>query len=369
MLYFFIGKEKTVFLKAMFFFKKKPKSYLGIDIGASAVKIVELGKEEGRYKLENYAIFSLADYLSQENRQISSEAQKLSNQEMVELVKETIKEAGFDSRSAYLAIPVYSSFFTSIDFPNMSKKEIAAAIPFEARKYVPVPISEVILDWSLINPNNQKDYQQVLLIAVLKKVFDDYNQITRSAGLDLKGIEGETFSLSRALVGNDKSVIILLDAGARSINISIVDQGYIRLAHNLEMGGQKISQTIAQQMGISLGKAEQIKKKLSVSREATQELVQAKEILQASLGAIIIEIKKIIDSYQNKYHQKIEKCVLAGGGANLIGFNDSLVNRLGLDVSLANPFARVIYPEKLKPILKDLGPSLAVATGLAMRED
>jgi type IV pilus assembly protein PilM len=352
----------------MFLFKKKPRSCLGIDIGASAVKLVELEKEEGRHKLINYAIFSLEEYLKQRKNQVDSESLKISNQEMAEIIKEMLKEAKIKSRDVYLSAPVYSSFYTLIDFSNMPEKEIEAAIPFEARKYVPVPISEVILDWSIVSPPSNQNIKQVLLIAVPKKIINDYKQIVRLAGLNLKGIEGETFSLTRALIGNDKSVIILIDNGARSINISIIDDSYIRVTHNLEMGGRKITKTIAQQMNFSFDKAEELKKSLSGSQPVDGKISQLGEIIHSSLGVIVIEIKKIIDSYQNKYNRKIEKCILVGGGIRLFGFSDSLVNKLGLDVSVGDPFVRIIYPPLLKSILKELGPSLAVAVGLAMRE-
>ncbi len=353
----------------MFLFKKKPKNCLGIDISASAVKMVELGKEDGRHKLNNYAIFSLDKYLKSKDQQSDLENFQISNEKIAKIIKQTIKEAKIESRDVYFSVPVYSSFYTLIDFPDMSKKEIKAAIPFEARKYVPIPISEVILDWSVVNPPNNKDSKQVLLIAVPKKVIDNYNQIVELAGLNLRGIEGETFSLTRALIGNDESVIILIDSGARSINVSIIDDGYIRVTHNLEMGGRKITKAIAQQMNMDLEKAEYFKRRLSGEESTDQISPQLKGVVQSSLGMILIEIKKIIDNYQNKYNRKIEKSVLVGSGVHLSGFSDSLVNKLSLDVSIGDPFARITYPDVLKPVLKDLGPPLAVAIGLAMREE
>ncbi len=370
----------------MFLFKDKLKNYLGIDISASAVKIVELEKNDNRHNLKNYAIFSLEKYLKdkEKEQEIDPETLKIPNEEMADIIKRTIKEAKIKSKDIYLSVPVYSSFYTLIDFPDMSEKEIAAAISFEARKYVPVPISEVVLDWSIVsspsvqNPNIQnnsqadsktiqqnKNNQQVLLIAVPKKVIDNYSQIVKLAGLNLRGIEGETFSLARALIGNDKSVVMLIDNGARSINISIIDDGYIRVTHNLEMGGRKISKAIAQQMGFSFKKADELKKNLLTY----QSNPQLKGIVQSSLGVIAVEIRKIIDSYQGKYNRKIEKCILVGSGARLAGFTDCLVEKLSLDTSMGNPFARVVYPKVLKPVLKDLSLSLAVAAGLAMREE
>ena len=342
----------------MFLFKEKPKSYLGVDIGASAVKLVELEKEEGRYKLKNYGIFSLKEYLKQE---------KLTSQEIAEIIKKTIKEAKITSRQAYLSLPVYLSFSTLIDFPAMSEKEIKAAIPFEAKKYVPVPISEVVLDWSIVESPPQQKELQVLLIAVPKEIINNYQKAIQLAGLNLSALEEETFSLSRALIGNDKSSIILIDAGARSISISIVDNGYIRVISNLEMGGMKLNKTISQQMGFSLEQAEKLKKDFSDSQLTNEQNSQLKGIIHSVLDMVIFEIKKIIDSYQNKYKRKLEKCILVGDGIRLPGFVEYFVNKLGLEVSLGDPFSRVIYPPLLKPVIKELGPSLTVAVGLAMR--
>ena len=352
----------------MFLFKKKPKSYFGVDIGASAIKLVELEKEEGRHKLKNYAIFSLKEYLKESWYQTPSESQKLPNEELAEIVKATVKEAKIISRAAYFSLPVYSSFSTLIDFPTMSEKEIETAIPFEAKKYVPVPITDVVLDWSIIDPLNKQKGLQVLLMAVPKKIINRYREVIQLTGLNLSALESEIVSLSRALIGNDKSTVILIDVGARSVSLSIVDGGYIRVIGNLEMGGLKLTKTISQQMNLSLGEAEKFKKSLSAKQAASQQNAQLKEIIHSVLNAVIFEIKKVIDSYQSKYNRKVEKCILVGGGIQVPGFVEYFISKLGLGVSLGEPFARVIYPPLLEPIIKELGLSLAVAVGLAMRE-
>jgi len=351
----------------MFLFKEKPKSYLGVDIGASAVKLVELEKEEGRHKLKNYGIFSLKEYLKQQWYQIPLGSRKLTSEEIADIIKKTIKEAKITSRQAYLSLPVYLSFSTLIDFPAMSEKEIEAAIPFEAKKYVPVPISEVVLDWSIVESPPQQKELQVLLIAVPKEIINNYRKAIQLADLNLSALEEETFSLSRALIGNDKSTIILIDVGARSISISIVDGGYIRVISNLEMGGMKLNRTISQQMGFSLEEAEKLKKDFLDSQLTNEQNSQLKGIIHSVLDMVIFEIKKIIDSYQNKYKRKIEKCILVGNGIQVPGFVECFVTKLGLEVSLGDPFSRVIYPPLLKSVIKELGPSLTVAVGLAMR--
>lgn len=351
----------------MFLFKKKQKNCLGIDIGASAVKIVELEREEARYKLKNYAVFSLKDCLKENWYQAPSGISGLSNQERSEIIKETIKEAKIKSANAYLSLPVYSSFSTLIDFPSMSEKEIGTAIPYEAKKYVPVPLAEVILDWSIVNPLDKQKGFQVLLMAVPKKIVNDYKKMLQLTNLSLSAFESEVFSLSRALVGNDKSTLILVDVGARSVSLSIVDNGFIRMVGNLEMGGLKLTKTIAEQMKIDLEEAERLKRDLTNQQISPEKSAQLKEIVQSLLGTVTFEVKKVIDSYQNKYKRRVEKCILVGGGLRMAGLTDYFVNKLGVEVSLGKPFARVAYPPSLEPAIKELGPSLAVAVGLAMR--
>ncbi|MEA2113435.1 MAG: type IV pilus assembly protein PilM [Patescibacteria group bacterium] len=351
----------------MFLFKKKPKSFLGIDVGASAIKLVELSEDNERRKLTNYAIVPLAKYLERTDNRSSLEFPKADNKEIAEAIQRAVSEAKIISRDTFFSIPVYSSFSTLIDFPNMPEKEIIAAIPFEAKKYIPAPISEVVLDWSIIDSSGKRPARQVLLIAVPKKVINNYKEISELAGLTFRGVEEETFSLSRALIGNDNGVIILVDVGARSISTSIIDGGYVRIIHNLEMGGARMTEVIARQMNLSLTHAEALKKNMPVNQVAEGQESRLRGIGYSTLGAIITEVRKIIDSYQNKYGRKVEKCILAGDGIRLAGFADYLTSKLALDVSLGNPFARIVCPPQIKPILKEIGPSLAVATGLAMR--
>lgn len=380
----------------MFLFKRKSKTRLGLDIGASAIKLVELEQAEGRYKLKTYGISPLAGYLNHSEEHLLTEPLKMPEPHLAEMIKKILKEAGAESREVCLSVPVYSSFSTLIDLPSMPAQEIAKAIPFEAKKYVPVPISEVILDWSMIKrvksaadrsslsqtdisagpagrdkssgqsePEKKTDVEgvQILLVAVPKKTVARYARIIQLTGLELKALEAETFSLARSLVGNDKSPIVIVDTGARSSNISIIDDGYIRVTHNLEAGGGELTKNLSQKMNVSFEVAEEMKKTIGQSGQ-----LAPRESIISFLDIIAAEIKKIVNHYQIKYNRRIEKCILAGGGVMAAGLIDYFSSKLGLEISLGQPFARVAYPTALEPAIKELGPSLAVAVGLAMRE-
>lgn len=346
----------------MALFKKNQKTNLGIDIGASVIKLVELEKEKERYKLKTYGILPMDKYLRQQGQEFDPQAPKVLDEYIIEMIKKIIQEANISAKQARLSVPVYSSFSTLVDLPIMPEKEIAAAIPFEAKKYIPVPITDVILDWSIIEKKTGKNGSiQVLLVAVLKEVIEKYTKVIQSIGLQLQFMEAETFSLARALVGNDKSAIVLVDIGARASNISIIDKGFIRSTRNLEMGGREFTKAISQKMEISLDKADVLKK----SKESWPELDQ---IIDLVADKIIKEVSKIIDFYQTKYNRQIEKCILVGGAMGMVNLLDYFSRRLNLEVSMGRPFARIVYPPLLEPTLKELGPSLAVAAGLAMRE-
>lgn len=374
----------------MFLFKRKPKSCLGIDLGASAIKMVELERKDERYILKNYAIYSLEKYFQKKIKEESYNFNSPPNKEMAGMIKKAINYAKINSRDTYLSVPVYSSFSTVIDFPLMSNKEIESSISFEAGRYIPIPISEVFLDWSIvgstdtnsvkkenkkkIDSSSEKELesdprQEILLIAVPKEIIKNYNEITDLLGLKLRAIEEETFSLSRSLIGNDKLSTLLIDAGFRSINVSIIDNGYIKVTHNLEMGGIKIDEAICKNMDLDSEKAEKIKLEFSKNELSREKSLRLEEIINPIFKDMVDEIRKIIDNYQLKYKKKIERCILTGGCFGLLRLVDYFKNELPLNISVGDPFARVIYDPGLKEAIKELGPSLAVATGLAMREE
>lgn len=348
----------------MALFKKKSKTNLGIDIGASAIKLVELESVKERYVLKTYGVFPFSEYGASQGEDFYATLPKLLDEHIVEMLKKLMQLTAVEATAARVSIPVYSSFSTLIDLPQMPEKEIASAIPYEAKKYIPVPLADVILDWSIIEkpaPDSPDKNIQILLVAVLKEVIEKYSRIVQSAGLGIQFMEAETFSLARSLVGNDKSAIVMADIGARSTTISIVDRGFIRISHNLEIGGVELTKRISEKMKLTPEKAEVLKK----SRETWPEL---EEVFFSVLDRTIKEINKITNLYQAKYNRSVEKYIVCGGGANLFGLIDFFASQLAAEVTLGNPFARIVYPPMIQPIIKDIALPLAVAAGLAMRE-
>lgn len=365
----------------MSFFSFKPKSKLGIDIGTASVKIVELSKESGRFKLENYGLFEPESVDETLNISTNSTAKtsRLSDQDLAWGVREVLKRAGIRARDTVASIPSFSTFSTIISMPYLSEKDIAKTIPFEARKYVPLPLDEVVLDWSIINiasndrqlsvenkPSGPKPPTvEVFLVAVHKQETERYKNIMKSAGLNLRALELENSALIRALLGNDLSPVAIVNIGGRSTSILIVENGYERVSHSYEVGGFEITRSISKSLNINLKRAEELKRNLGIKEMENNVIQQA---MSSLIDMMAFETKKTIHSYEELKNTKITKIILVGGLANMPNFADYFGAKLGLPLTIGNSLARLIVPLGLDKIRSELNTTFTIAIGLAMRE-
>lgn len=353
------------------FFKFGSRGSVGIDIGTSAIKMVELTREGGRFKLLNYGIFQLEN--QEEAIQTSQKITKLPDQAIIWGIREVVKQAKLKNTSAIASIPSFSTFSTVISLPYLSEKDLAKTIPFEAKKYIPLPLSDVIIDWSIINlaslnqsvgDNPAVPTVEIFLAAVPKHEAERYKKIINGAGLILTALELENIGLIRSLVGNDQSPLAIVNIGGRSTSILIVDKGYERINHNYELGGFEITKSIAKSMGVSLSRAEELKKTVGLESDRIKVVSEA---MLSLIDMMVFETKKTISTYEISKNTKIQKVILVGGLANMPQFLVYFKNKLGLEVSLGNPFARLIYPKEISGLTAELGPVFPIAIGLAMR--
>lgn len=361
-------------------FQKKIKSRLGIDLGSGAIKLVEVLPEEKKRKLETYglAYFSAEglkldmsqskpfkeiynDESEQEGEKIFQQGPAkgsifdvLSNKEIGGIIRELCGRAKTKSSMAYFSLPVFTTFSTIIELPDMPSNELAAAIPFEARKYIPIPLEEVELDWMRVEPKTElpiknpqgekidlensgqipEKKNQIVLVAILKEAIEKYLNIAKAAGLGVLALEPESFSLARVLAKNSSEIFVLVDVGSSFADIILIDQGMVKMARN-------------------------DKKRIESKDQQLDKNILSKRI------------KESINLYQSKekgVEQRKIKCVLTGGGALTPDLPDFLSKELNCEVIIGNPFSGLEYPGALEPALKEIGPALSVAVGLAMRE-
>src|SRR3989338_1961706 len=207
---------------------------LGLDMGTSSIKLVELEKRGGRFHLTNYAIFELRNNEPSANQPSNWQSiLKMPDEEIGDGIKELAKKAQIASSDTVSAIPSFSTFATVIEMPYISNEDLARSIQFEAKKYVPIPLEEVVLDWSIVGVTNGQVSQgskpstvEVFLAAVPIDETVRYQNIMKNSGLKLKALELENSALIRALLGNDLSPTVIVNIGGRRTSIIIVNRGY-----------------------------------------------------------------------------------------------------------------------------------------------
>lgn len=350
----------------MFGFDFGKNVFLGIDIGTSAIKMVELSVSSGKPVLSNYAWMPIGVPFDSEGTNTANLELNFSG-----YLKKMIKEAGFRSKKAYISIPAFGGLITLIDFPEMDRNDVGQAIRFEAHKYIPTSLDDVILSWDIINDKDEEgssgahsssSKMQVLLVAASKNKVAKYEKLIRNAGLELKSIELESFSMVRSLVGNDPGNFIVIDIGSRICNIMLVENGIIKINRNIDAGGKDITRTIAKGIGVSEDRAESMKvsNKSFFSRESY--------INFPPLEMILSEVSRIISNVdQEEGGMKIDGIILSGGTAKLTGIDSYFSDMLKQKVIVGNPLSRVQYDHRLDPIVEKQGIQFSVSIGLALK--
>ncbi|MBI3115407.1 MAG: type IV pilus assembly protein PilM [Candidatus Kerfeldbacteria bacterium] len=356
-------------------------SYLGIDLGASSLKIVELKNEGGRPKLVTYGF---AEQRTDVVRSDSAEDQ----QRIVVALKAILRKARVSTNRLVAALPSFAVFTSIISLPEMSKKDLFAAVRWEAKKFVPMPLEEMVLDWRLLQKQESAEGNQllagsrkpnadsrpagpksmkVLLTAAPKNLVRRYIEIFRTCDLQIVSLETEAFALQRSLIGAEPNPTMIVDIGAVATDVSVVVDGIPLINRSIDAGGDTITKAIANSLSVDPERAEQFKRDFGIASTSggVNELPQAIDFV---ISSIVNEIRYVLNLYRAQEERPIEKLILAGGSAFLPQLPEYLSKTLNMKVIIGDAWARVIYPKELKVALDEIGPRFAVAIGLAMRE-
>lgn len=359
-------------LKEFFSGFQKENRFLGVDIGTSSIKVVQLRKERERGILETYGEISLASYGGGDvGRSVAVSPDKLK-----EAISDIIKEAKVTAKSAVVSVPLRNSFLTVMKMPRLSDNELREAIPYEARKYIPVPISDVVVDWWVLPPSGKerakssigsgtRSFVDVFLAAVPKDFIENLQNVFLEAGLQVAFFEIEPFSFARSSLRRDLGTVMLMDFGAKSVKFAIADGGAIRVAHNMEKGSQDISLTILQSLGVDFERSEVLKREIGLLHSPETEGVS--RIINQIVDIINSEGERFLLDWKRMGGETISKVIVGGGGAMLKSLNDSIIKKYGVEVETSNPFSKVVYPAFLEPSLKEIGATFTNAIGLALK--
>ena len=347
---------------------------MGVDIGSSAIKIVQIKKKHGQAVLETYGELALGPYGGHGIGQAVALPTEKISEAVSDLLKE--KEVNITTRKCGISIPFSSSLMSLIEMPQVSDKQLGIMVPIEARKYIPVPISEVMLDWSVI-PRGETNTSQngdeagkttvpkldVLLVAIHNDTISRFKEIVAKAGLEANFFEIEIFSTMRAVLDDSLTPVMILDMGAASTKVYILERGIVRESHTINRGSQDITLTLAGSLGIAPDKAEIMKRQLGVlggDKTFT-------EIITLTLDFIFAEANHTLLAYEKRYNKAVSKVILVGGGSALKGLGPLAEVSFKTPAVTGNPFGKLSTPAFLDNVLKETGPEFAVAIGLALR--
>ena len=348
------------------FLSQKPSQMMGLHIGTYSSKVVQLRYEGERAILETYGEIKNEGYLKHPETSRSGGGIPYLDTDISELIKDLIRESNVTATAAICTIPATAAFITTISFPRSLSQEIAQAVPYEARKYVPIPIAEVVLEWMILESSEPSDTIDVLLVAVPREIVEKFRRVAQGAGITLRALEVEPFSLVRSLVGHDATPQVLVNIGHVATTLTFVDKGFIRLVHTIGRGSREL--TLALERGLAIGKdrAEQAKRDIGLSERIEEREISS--VLVPLIETLFAEIARTMAIYNRRVPRKIQRVNITGGGAHLKGIIEYGASKLGVEVARGNPFARLVTPPFLQPLLNDLGPNFSTAVGAALRE-
>ena len=347
------------------FLSGKPSQVVGIDIGTYSTKVVQLRYESERAILETYGELLTGGYLKSASG-VGSGFLRFLDKDIATLLQDVMRESKITARDAVLAVPATSGFTVTIPFPKISVKEINDAVPLEARKYVPIPLSEVTLAWMILDNEEPRDTIEVLLIAVPREVVEKFKRITDIVGIRPRAIEIETFSVVRSLIGRDPTTTAVINMGHHSTTLTVVDRGVVRLSHNFNHGSQELTRAIERGLAVDEQRAEALKREMGLSDRIEEREITS--VMMPLVTSLLMEISHTMQTYNRKAVRKIQKVDFTGGGSQLKGLVELAASQFGTEVTRGNPFSRVVTPPFIQPMLQEISPSFSVAIGLALYE-
>lgn len=338
------------------------KRAFGLDIGATTIKVVWLEPKDKQFVLKSAAIFPSPP------RGVISEA-VLDQEEMAASIQKAANLARIDSRLVNVALPENQVYTKILEMPLLSDRELRSAIYWEAEQNIPVPLSDITLTWNVLDrPKNSlpTDRMTVLMVGAPTSLIEKYQKVITMAGFTINSMETEILATVRALVlGDNFPPSIIVNIGSISTSFAIVRKNIMVFAYSMSVGGSAINHAIAADFGLTQTQAEEYKKTYGISDKTF-----GGKIGQATtpiLDSIILEIKKSLAYYSQKYKDlPISQIIVSGGTAKLPGLELYFAKGTGIETVIADPWKILVPSEFPKEIVAN-GADYAIAVGLAMR--
>ena len=341
------------------------KQVIGLDIGASSIKVVQLAQSKKGKELKTFGVLPLAPEVIVDGAIMDAEV-------VVDTIKQAVKE--FKAKGKYAAISVagHSVIVKKIIVADMSRQELEGAIETEAQQYIPFDIEDVNVDFQILESNESLESGEmaILLVAVKKEKVEEHIQLIREASLDPIVVDVDAFALENAYELNYELepdlVVGLVDIGASTMNINILQDGVSSFVRDISIGGDQYTEAIQKEFNVSFDVAERLKRGQLVE-DISQDDVLA--IVNTVSDDIAVEIQRSFDFFRaSTMDVAVDKLYLAGGCSLFGGIDRFFEEKLGVQVEIFNPFRNIKVPRRFdKDYIESIAPQAAVAVGLALR--
>ncbi len=344
----------------------KKKNVIGLDIGSSSIKLVELSEGKTGYRLQSLGISPIPPEAIVDGALMDSVT-------VIEAIKELIRSAKTKTKDVVTSVSGHSVIVKKVTLPFMSKAELEESIKWEAERYIPFDINDVNLDFQILGAESENpEVMDVLLVAAKKDIINDYVSVIIEAGLNPVIIDVDAFALENMFAINYETgmdeTIAMANVGASITNINILKNNISAFTRDIFKGGNYITEEIQRQLHIDYEEAEKIK---IGSKLETTSPPMIQDVLQSASETLALEIANSLEFFQSTTtYEKISKIYLSGGGSKIKDFDTILQQQTGIPVEIVNPFKKIEYREKSFDIeyLREIGPMMAVGVGLATRK-
>jgi type IV pilus assembly protein PilM len=343
----------------------KSKAVVGLDIGSSAVKAVELKPAGKGHKVVAFASEPVPPDSIVDGAIIDGGA-------VADAIRRLFEQTTFKTKEVAASLSGNAVIVKKINLPVMTEAELAESIHWEAEQYIPFDIQDVNIDYQILDPGTSgKGAMDVLLVAAKKEKIADYTGVIAQAGRQAVVVDVDAFALQNAYEVNYApqagTVVALLNAGASAININILNGDQSLFTRDISIGGNAYTEAVQKELNLPFESAELVKKGFLVEGVSFDEV---RPVLHAMTENVLLEVQKTFDFFKaTASSDRIDRILLSGGACSVDGFTQALEERFGAPVQTFDPFKKISFDAKKLGVedSDQLVATAAVAVGLALR--
>ncbi|HET8991440.1 MAG TPA: type IV pilus assembly protein PilM [Candidatus Saccharimonadales bacterium] len=334
--------------------------FFGLDIGTTAVRLVQLKNTGGTKSLVKYAYVPV-------DSKIALSDSKADQQKLVQTISQLVKQARMGTNNVAVGLPSNRVFSTVADVDRLAGHDLAKAIPFQADSLIPTPLAESKIDWALLGDSPaDKTKQEVLITSVTNKFVEDRLDMLETIGLNVIAFEPDNLALARALVGDETQAELIIDIGHKSTDIVVVMGAAPHLMRSVPTGTETIVKAASQNLNIDEKQAEQFVFKFGMSQDKLEG--QVAKSISGTIDSLTSEIEKSLNFFNTRYNgSKVQSIIVTGGASTLPEFPLHIANKFAINVTIGNAWRNISFSQDRQNELLSVAYQFGVAAGLAER--